>query len=58
VLDEYAVFEDRDLDAAELRAHHHDTIDALTAGEELALGDDWTAAPCITAVTTSLLLGL
>src|SRR5690606_13700669 len=58
VLDEHAVFEHADLDTAELRAHDHLPVDALAAGQELGLGDDWAAATSIPAVTTALLLGL
>ncbi len=58
VLDEHAVFEHGDLDAAELRAHHHDAVDALATREELGLGDDRTTTTGVASVTAALLLGL
>ena len=41
-----------------LRAHDHDAVDALAAGEELGLGDHRAAAAGIAAVAAALLLGL
>ena len=58
VLDEHAIFEHGDLDAVELAAHHHDAVDGLAAGEELALGDDGTATAGVATIAATLLLRL
>ena len=67
VLDDNAVFEDRDLGVArtlvrrfgaDLVAHHHHPVDRLPAGQELGFGQYRRAAPAgIAAVAAALALG-
>ena len=58
VLDEHAVLEHADLDAAALLAHDHRAVDRLAAGEELGLGDHRAATTGVATVAAALLLRL
>ena len=57
MLDEYPVFENRNLNAVLSLPNNHDALDGFTTGEELSLAQDWRApAACFAALTTTLLL--
>ncbi len=59
MLDEDAVFEDRDLHAIIELTHGHHSLDSLSPSQELRLGQDRGATPtCLTAVSPALALGL
>ena len=58
VLDEHAVLENGDLNAACFRSNDHRAVDALTSGEKLRLGDDGATTTGVAPIATALLLCL
>ena len=58
VLREDPVLEHADLDAVVLLPHHHGPLDRFPTSQELRLGDHLAAAPGLTRLATTLLLGL